>query len=527
MSRFLLFAVLGFGLAGCGDKPNNTASTPTGQVGVLAPSSAVGRRPFVIPKPRFGKRPEILTSTVPFSTMDRDWRRPVDGEDPAVVAAFKAKGWDFFTGRRVSDGKDFVFLIVWASPLTAGDAALIAKSRTLQGFVARHDKVSPLDDDLKTILAAPKLESVVIDARKLTNAGVEAIASSPNLSEVSLSWAEHVSPAALARLAKLPKIKALQLAGVEVDDALFAALAGCTSLESLRLEYVNGLTDRACEQFARHPALKVLHIKPGIDDPKSLTSAGLTAITKGRIPADFEFPTRLFDDANLKPLVEAGWFYGPPQPGRKATKPSSLEDVYSIDLTGSSVTDKGFEPLLRCVHLSKLLVNDTRIGDGTLTKFAKFNNLREVAINSCPVTAAGLETLAKLPLTSLEARNISLTEDGLKAIGRMTELQKLDLVKADFQPALISHLTGLKNLEKLYLDATSCDDAAVAKLAALPKLETITVSETRVGDAGFAALLKLPKLKSIFVRDTPVTEKCFQAEKLAHPKVYIYYNDPH
>ena len=532
MFRPVALVVLGCALAGCGGvsneqakadpEPNEAGGPANGPVGTRLGTAPVGTRPRLstnrFPQTRpFGTGPG---ASMPTAVAPRPKTQAID-EDPAVAAAFKAKGWTYVNDNRISDGKALVFLSLNARPLTKADAETIGKSKAVQVLDAREAKLT--DADLKAVLAAPKLEAVVLGTQNLTDAGLVALAAAKNLTDVTLVLPEKITPKGYAELAKLPKLQSLDLMGGEVDDAFFTAMAGCQTLKRLSLQYVKGVTDKGAEALAKFPALENLNLGGGALSDNNLTSAGVRAIAEGNLPAEFKFDSKLIDDASLKALVAKGWLYGPSPPGKKSYKPATAADVKFFSLEGSAVTDEGFKALLPCVNLESLYISRTKLGDETMKKLAAFPKLRSLSIEKCPVTAVGLEAISALPMKEIRFGGATLTEDSFKAFAKMPELKSLIIDNAKMEAAWLTHLKGLTKLEELNLRSAVCDDAAAQELAGMPSLTQLTLNDTKLGDAGFEALLKLPKLRSLYVDNTKVTKETFLKAKREHPKMTLYY----
>lgn len=86
----------------------------------------------------------------------------------------------------------------------------------------------------------------------------------------------------------------------------------------------------------------------------------------------------------------------------------------------------------------------------------------------------------------------------------------------------LKHLAKLKNLERLHLARTKVGDSGLAHLAALTNLEYLNLYETKVSDAGLVHLKKLSKLEKLFLWQTEVTGPACDTLGRALPKVKIF-----
>lgn len=80
----------------------------------------------------------------------------------------------------------------------------------------------------------------------------------------------------------------------------------------------------------------------------------------------------------------------------------------------------------------------------------------------------------------LDLGDSQVTDESLKLIGRMPELERLHLEKTAVTDAGLAHLAGLTNLEYLNLYETKITDAGLAPLHGLPKLRKLYLWQTAV-----------------------------------------------
>jgi hypothetical protein len=88
------------------------------------------------------------------------------------------------------------------------------------------------------------------------------------------------------------------------------------------------------------------------------------------------------------------------------------------------------------------------------------------------------------------------TDATLAQIGRLTQLQVLDLPESFISDAGLAHLEGLTNLFDLGLEGTQITDAGLAHLKGLTSLTGLWLEGTQVTDAGMNELKRaLPGLR--------------------------------
>jgi hypothetical protein len=377
---------------------------------------------------------------------------------------------------------------------------------------------------MKAIASIPQLLSVSLADDAVTDNSLKILAQCKTLDGIMLRGTKKVSDAGVKELAALPKLKFLYLGFMDLNGSGFEAFAGSKTLRALTLEYVDGLTDDGAKHLAKIPHLDELKIGRGFGEQK-MTAAGIKAIAAARVPAKFEFDKKLIDDDLLELLVAKGWLYGPSPPDskEKEKRPASASAVGYLILTDCKVTDKGVRAVLNCTNATSVHLGQTGITDETVKELAAFKKLDYLDLAKTKVGAAGLEAIAGLPLKHLILQGCDLTEDALKACGKMTTLERLSLTEAKMKAEWLKHIAALPKLTELTLMRVDCDDAAVKYLTALPSLIDLTLNDTNLGDNGFLELVKLPKLKNLNVDGTKVSKEVYQKAKKDYPKLRLYY----
>lgn len=130
---------------------------------------------------------------------------------------------------------------------------------------------------------------------------------------------------------------------------------------------------------------------------------------------------------------------------------SSLQSIEKLDLSNSSITDDGLEPL------------------------EKLKNLRVLSLSLTSITNSGLEHLEKLKtLERLRLHGTKITDEGIEVLAGLTKLKVLDLSKTQISDAGIVQLKSLESLEELDLRNTTVTTSAVTELkGALPKIRIL------------------------------------------------------
>lgn len=93
----------------------------------------------------------------------------------------------------------------------------------------------------------------------LSDVKAQELTTCPNLAELDLSQCDLIDPRALARLAGLPRLRSLSLAGAPVDDGALPVLATWPALEVLNLDRT-AVTAAGLRDFLRQRRVKELSV---------------------------------------------------------------------------------------------------------------------------------------------------------------------------------------------------------------------------------------------------------------------------
>jgi hypothetical protein len=128
------------------------------------------------------------------------------------------------------------------------------------------------------------------------------------------------------------------------------------------------------------------------------------------------------------------------------------------------------------------------------------------------------------PVTKVELRQTAVTDDNLKTIAALPELQSLNLYGSkQVTDAGMKELAACKQLQFLIL--TNCKkvtDAGVKELAACEQLQTLSMNELDITDASVKELAACKQLKSLnIIGCTKVTNGGIADLKKQLPKVNV------
>ncbi|MFP6901366.1 MAG: hypothetical protein VCA36_10510 [Opitutales bacterium] len=290
----------------------------------------------------------------------------------------------------------------------------------------------------------------------------------------------------LTEVAKLPKLHALNLSGVplkvSIVDAL-GVLAEAKELRRLDLTMVRGVTDDSLALVSGIPTLEDL----SLGNCRSVTNRGLAQVAKLKNLRSVNLVSTQVDDAGLAVLAGA-------------------KNLESLNLNFTRVRGSGLVHLAGLPKLASITLNPNRnTADKTqidLSPLGKgFPALRSLKVGGNRITDAHLAALTNLKnLQSLTFRTLGftqITDGGLAAVASFPNLRELRINGSVKVTDLgVAHLGKLKNLEKLDLGRTRISSASAASLGKLPALQELEVVGTGFGPDGIQTLRKLnPKVK--------------------------------
>ncbi len=141
-----------------------------------------------------------------------------------------------------------------------------------------------------------------------------------------------------------------------------------------------------------------------------------------------------------------------------------------------------------------------QVADGNIRQLAaEEEQIESLTLTGTQVTDRGLAYLRKLPrLRSLSLSKTSVTDGGCEILAEITTLESLSLSDTAVTDQGIRCLRNLTNLEWLDIRNTAVTDLGLATLERFDRLATLNIAETKVTEQGVATLReKLPSLEQV------------------------------
>ena len=175
--------------------------------------------------------------------------------------------------------------------------------------------------------------------------------------------------------------------------------------------------------------------------------------------------------------------------------------AFGVHEKGFGVGDKAMKVLATLPRLEWIDLRLSKVGDVGLAELAKLKSLRYLGLAGTKITDAGLVHLKRLPhlrFLTLDGRGekSKITDEGLKIVGGLRELWRLDLNATKVTDKGLVHLRGLTRLKWLCIDDTKVTEAGLKHLKPLTSLEHLRLY-INITDEGAGHLAKVPSLRHL------------------------------
>jgi hypothetical protein len=360
-------------------------------------------------------------------------------------------------------------------------------------------------------------------AGQMTDAMLEDLASFEHLQILRLGGSRGVSDAGMHHIARLPRLRHLDLSATGITDRGLDALDALSELETLSLAWTR-VTDAGAMQIAGCPrlvnvnlqgtstgdgALRALTEKPRLCQLRSgneVTDAGLACLRDMPVFRRWHGgePNMglLSYDAGPNYLLLRGSFTD-----RGMAQLEELAGLFALNIDASElrVTADGLATLVGLPNLAWLAVDAT---DTSMPTIAQVPRLRFLGCQDTAATDAGFMALSKSP--SIEyiwgRRCHNLQTQGFAALARMPSLRALSVSCKNVGDSGVAELPRFPALRELM--PMDIPDEGYRHIACCEKLESLVLMYCRdTGDAATEHLVALPRLKHYFASYNRITDR--------------------
>jgi eukaryotic-like serine/threonine-protein kinase len=370
------------------------------------------------------------------------------------------------------------------------------------------------------------LELLLIDLwgnQQVTQEGLQGIGSLRSLTSF-LCDGSAISSATLKELANTRNLRSIlaNRCPDAVNDDVIVAWSNLQLLHILGLQRAT-LGEQGVKAFASFPSLTTLHLSEG-----KLPDRGIEWLAEASSIADLDLRAAEFNEEELQYL--------------------SMLPLHTLNVSETRLTTLGLAHVCEIESLAWLVLSGNELTDQDLTELRTLPQLKSLWLNEIPITGTGFLQLQEIPIGVLYLGNSQVDDEGITAIGGLTELgelylagtnvtndglesitnlkqlRQLNLADTDVTNDGLRHLSSCENLHNLWLHNTNIDDAGLEHLREL-QLSILNIADTKTTDAGLEHLTGLKSLKSLNLRGTEVTPAGVEKLEAALPNCEIAVGD--
>jgi len=164
---------------------------------------------------------------------------------------------------------------------------------------------------------------------------------------------------------------------------------------------------------------------------------------------------------------------------------------------------------------------DGQYGELSLTEngmrmIGSMKHLKKLNLQNSSFKEDWLEYIERLPLTDLNLSSTDISKAGFERIAKIQSLEGLDLQYLRLGDEELLALRQLQHLSRLNLKGAHITNESLRLLADFPQLNDVDLGYTEVNDKGCVYLARIAKLKSIALDNDHVTAVGFSKFTHAH-----------
>ncbi|HEY9754966.1 MAG TPA: hypothetical protein V6C97_07395 [Oculatellaceae cyanobacterium] len=224
-----------------------------------------------------------------------------------------------------------------------------------------------------------------------------------------------------------------------------------------------------------------------------LGCTGLTSLNdeETKYIASLDFSASYFNDKTIQAV-----------PGLSV----SLPDLNELRLDFLKIGQRELDVLRYFKGLKTLWLTGTDLSDQALEAISSIPSLSHLILKKTSITDGGIVHLKGL--SALQTLNVpsQISDAGLKNIGELSSLTRLDVSYTSITNAGIKYLVPMDSLSELYLNDTKLTDGVFEHLKEMPSLKTVFLSGTKITDAGLVMIEGSQNLEHLELRDTSASE---------------------
>jgi hypothetical protein len=372
-------------------------------------------------------------------------------------------------------------------------------------------------EGLKYLANLKHLATLRLAHTRVTDAGTMQLGKFKNLTSLSLDNTQ-VTDEGLKDLAKLKSLTSLDLSTSPITDNGLKHLAELTNLTELHLNNTN-ISDEGLKDLAGLTNLTTLDVWN-----TEVTGENLKALAGLKKLTTFGVENKKVTDDLLRALNELGLlhalFQADVHGGNDAyvedgRRPSKPEDVRTLFLSSTSVTDEGLKYLAVFPNLTNLHLGTHQATPEGLKQLRDHKNLAVLHLASTEKAGDGLKHLADLKkLTVIHIGGTDVTREDVKRLSDLKPLTYLSL------PVTDETLQWLQESKSLHLLARA-RTADGKRPTTDDEIASLDLSRVQMEGEGLKYVAKLKNIATVNLRDTKVIDVWIEDFQRTVPKCKI------
>ena len=361
---------------------------------------------------------------------------------------------------------------------TRGDLRLLTK---LPNLTTVEVSGIPLRGrDLKVLRGCPRLARLTLDCDTASGVGqkpnpqtdedLQMIGTLRNLTSLDLRMIDGVTDEGVrGMLENLTKLTHLSISTREPNLRIFHAIPEMESLKWLKA----GFRDEDPKRFRELPRLKNL---------EGLSMRGYRTVPLG---AEAEWLTKL-------PKLRHLTVYGDLIDDQAFQHVAAIPSLQVLEIESNKLKlAQGWWYLQQARQLKALFVEGCALTDINCSDIAGIRSLEHLSLEDTPVTDRGVEHLTHHEgITTLGLQRMRITDASMQRIGEnMRQIQRLNVSNTSITEDGIRAISRLPNLEFLDVKETALSDSCIPTVMAMPKLKSF-VPPLRMSQQGRDQLFK-------------------------------------
>ncbi len=186
-----------------------------------------------------------------------------------------------------------------------------------------------------------------------------------------------------------------------------------------------------------------------------------------------------------------------------------IKSLKNLSVKGTAITDLGVRAI-SSLGLRSLFLSNTKVTDEALKSVAGMKQLQRLSLGSCrQIKGEGLKYLADLPtLQYLDLENCYLNSAGFAALGQLKHLIALEFGYTGVTTGGIKVLSGIQTIEYLNLNGARVEAAWIPILGKMPRLRSLVFNAAVIDPKALAMMPEhMPFITQLQFRYTKLNDK--------------------